>query len=149
MTLFGAIVQIVFKPAMRFAVFHSPPLIRSGESALCSFFNPSLSNLPLGSGCGCYWQNRLSASSQQMPFALPNSPLLIPPRSPFASAFQFLLRGLSIRMTRFGAIGEIAFTVYVRKCGLPSSIRRRSLLCVHFSIPLRWVVALDDRCGCC
>jgi hypothetical protein len=132
---------------MRFAVFDSPLPIRTCESALRSFFNPCLEIVPLDSGCGCYWRNCLPASSSQMQFAIFDLPPLIRPRSPAASAFQFLLRGLSIRMTRFGAIGLIAFTVYLRECGLPTSIRGRSFLCVYFSIPLRWVAALDDRCG--
>jgi hypothetical protein len=50
---------------MRFAVFDSPLLIRSCDSALRSFFNPTLWIVPLDSGCGCYWRNRLPASSSQ------------------------------------------------------------------------------------
>jgi hypothetical protein len=95
---------------IRFVVFDSPPLIRLSQ--LCArSSNPALWIVPLDSGCGCYWQNRLPVSSSQMQFAMLDSPWLVRLRSPVASTFQFLLRGLSIRMTRFGAIGQIAFTV--------------------------------------
>jgi hypothetical protein len=138
---------------MRFAVFDSPLPIRTCESALRSFFNPCLEIVPLDSGCGCYWRNCLPASSSQMQFAIFDLPPLIRPRSPAASAFQFLLRGLSIRMTRFGAIGEIAFTVLFLQMRFavlhsPLLIRSCESASNYVSIPPPWVGALDDRCGC-
>jgi hypothetical protein len=87
-----------------------------------------------------------------MQFAIFDSPPLIRLRSPVASIFQFLLRGLSIRMTRFGAIGQIARTVLflqMRFAVFDSLllIRWRDWIAFTFQFRL-WVVASDDCCRC-
>jgi hypothetical protein len=85
-----------------------------------------------------------------MQFAIFDSPQLIRLESPFASTFQFLLCGLSIRMTRFCAIGPIAFTVLFVQMRFavfdsPQLIRPRSSVAIAFQSLLRgltlWMTA--------
>lgn len=86
-----------------------------------------------------------------MRFAILHSTVLIRLRRPFASEFQFLLRGLPMRMTRFGAIGKIAFAVLQMRPAVlhsPLLILLGGSISFAFSIPPPWVVDPDDRRGC-